>query len=158
MKIVSHNDYNVTIKEGFFKRKRTVSYREYFDLVFPMFDNVQELDWEIKREGYRSFLNNHAECVSCCRDLVKQRFKPVSVVLCSRDGTTNDDVNNTSKRVSFSSVEMFRDVTAVGDVIELGDRRFVRVSNIIWKIEGKDNYMNDFDLVMLIVFHKFAGK
>lgn len=154
MKLVSHNDYNITIKEGFFKRKRVFSYREYFDLVFPMFDNVQELDWEIKREGYRSFLNNHAQCISDCRDLVKQRFKTVSVVLCSRD----DDVNNTSKRVSFSSVEMFRSVTEVGDAVELGDRRFVRVSNIIWKVEGKNNYMNDFDLVMLIVFHKFYGK
>lgn len=154
MKLVSYTDYNVTIKEGFFKRKRTLSYSEYFDLVFPMFDSVQELDYQVKMEGYRSFLNTHAECVSYCRDLVKQRFKPVSVVLCSHD----DDVNNTSKRVSFSSVEMFRGVTEVGDVIEVGDIRFVRVSNIIWKAEGKDNYINDFDLVMKIVFFNFCRK
>lgn len=154
MKLVSYTNYNVTIKEGLFKRKRTLSYSEYFDLVFPMFDSVQELDYQVKMEGYRSFLNNHAECVSYCRELVKQRFKPVSVVLYSHD----DDVNNTSKRVSFSSVEMFRNVTEVGDVIELGDIRFVRVSNIIWKVGGKDNYMNDFDLVVKIVYFNFCRK
>ena len=154
MKLVSYTDYNVTIKEGFFKRKRTLSYSEYFDLVFPMFDSVQELDYQVKMEGYRSFRNNHYECVSYCRDLVKQRFKPVSVVLCSHD----EDVNNTTKRVTFSSVEMFRVVTEVGDVVELGNTRWMRVSNIIWKVEGKDNYMNDFDLVMKIVFFKFCSK
>ena len=154
MRLVSYTDYNVTIKEGLFKGKKMLSYSEYFDLVFPMFDSVQELDYQVKMEGYRSFLNNHSECVSYCRDLVKQRFKPVSVVLYSGDS----DVHNTTKRVSFSSVEMFRNVTEVGDVVELGDRRFVRVSNIIWKVEGKDNYMNDFDLVMKIVFFNFRRK
>lgn len=154
MRLVSYTDYNVTIKEGFFKRKRTLSYSEYFDLVFPMFDSVQELDYQVNMEGYRSFLNNHSECVSYCRDLVKQRFKPVSVVLYSGD----NDVNNTTKRVTFSSVEMFRNVTEAGDVVEVGDTRLVRVSNIIWKVEGKDNYMNDFDLVMKIVFFNFRRK
>lgn len=154
MRLVSYTDYNVTIKEGFFKRKRTLPYSEYFDLVFPMFDSVQELDYQVNMEGYRSFLNNHSECVSYCRDLVKQRFKPVSVVLCLHD----DDVNNTTKRVSFSSVEMFRNVTEVGDVVELGERRFVRLSNVIWKVEGEDNYINDFDLVMKIVFFNFCRK
>lgn len=153
MKLVSYNDYSVTIKEGLFKKKRVLSYREYFDLVFPMFDSAQELGYELNKERYRSFMSNHAACVSCYRDLIKQQFNPVSVVLCSHDG--NDEVIRTTKRVAFSSVEMFRSITNIGDVVELGDIRFVRVSNIVWKVEGegKDNYMNDFDLVMRIVFH-----